>query len=166
MGWATAAAVPVWPLRRNSPFWPVGRLKPGRLSGLTCCWARSGGSWALINTTVGEALPLSCVTPKRAAPVPNVIPSRTTLLLKSWVAFMRTVPPACTTAFSELDASFATTTFSKKLAFFTTSGASVLTPLLYVGNGGEKACSPVSEGTQIQPNVVTWLDSRPFPLVA
>ncbi|MNN80181.1 hypothetical protein D3C81_1968920 [compost metagenome] len=83
-----ACSLPSLRLRRNRPLSPVGRVKPGKASGLTCCWARSGGSCELMRMTVGVTWPPSWVEPRRAAPPADALPLRTTPLSSLFVAFM------------------------------------------------------------------------------
>src|SRR5450830_344697 len=61
------AALPS-PLRWNRPFWPVGRLKPGKVIGLTCCCARFGGSCELTVIRVEKLLPEDWVSVRGPAP--------------------------------------------------------------------------------------------------
>src|SRR5450830_1178954 len=89
---------PPCPLRRNKPFWLLGRVNPGKVIGLTCCCARSGLSWALRLTTVGAGRLLTWVDPTREAPLFRTTPWRTTLLVRFCVAVILTAPPACTMA--------------------------------------------------------------------
>src|SRR5450830_85045 len=96
-----ALALPC-PLRRNRPFWLLGRLNPGKANGLTCCCARSGDKLRLILTTVA-VLPLTCVAPTREASLAIATPWRTTLLVRFCVELIFTAPPAWTTALAKLD---------------------------------------------------------------
>ncbi|MCY1543598.1 hypothetical protein D9M68_794230 [compost metagenome] len=87
---------PCW-LRRNRPSCPLGRLNPGRVTGLTCFCARSGGSCAVM-AMIGVAPEPTPVSATLELPPTWAEPWLTTLLLSSWLAVMLTEPAAWTIA--------------------------------------------------------------------
>ncbi len=90
---AVAGLAP-WSLRRNRPFCPVGRLKPGRARGLICCCARLSGNCALRLMTTVLPVPFAEVFATLLAPAATAELPRMTLFCRSWVAMMLTLPPA------------------------------------------------------------------------
>ncbi|KWV67841.1 hypothetical protein PFLmoz3_06361 [Pseudomonas fluorescens] len=93
---ALLAAPPfaAWPLRRNRPFWLVGKLKPGKVTGLTWRWARSGGSCAVIAGLTVEANTSELVLRLAAGVSMWVALGRMTLLSILEVALTVTAPAA------------------------------------------------------------------------
>src|SRR5450830_1874916 len=91
---AALSALACWPLKRNRPFWPVGRLKPGKVAGLTWRWARSGGSCAVIAGFTVEANTSELVLWFCAGALMSVALGRITLLSIFCVALTVTDPAA------------------------------------------------------------------------
>jgi len=67
--WLACPALAAWSLRRNRPLGLVGRLKPGRLNGLICCWARLGGNCRFRTITGAMPVPVAPVFRPLAAPL-------------------------------------------------------------------------------------------------
>ena len=72
----------------------MGKVNPRSVKGLTCCWAKSGGSCgASCTTTVVGAL-ATPVSSLRAARPAKAVKDVSMLLIKDLVAVMFTVPAA------------------------------------------------------------------------